>query len=38
MLDYLIDMQTTVIVGNSRTFLWNDRMITPRGYEKKFKT
>jgi precorrin-3B C17-methyltransferase len=38
MLDYEIDMQTTVIIGNSRTFLWNDRMITPRGYEKKFKT
>jgi cobalt-precorrin 5A hydrolase / precorrin-3B C17-methyltransferase len=38
MLDYDIDMRTTVIVGNSRTFLWNDRMITPRGYEKKFKT
>lgn len=32
-----IDMQTTVIVGNSNTFRWNDWMITPRGYEKKFK-
>ncbi len=32
-----IDMQTTVIVGNSNTFKWNDWMITPRGYEKKFK-
>ncbi len=30
-----IDMQTTVIIGNSKTFLWNDLMITPRGYEKK---
>ena len=38
MLDYEIDMQTTVIIGNSRTFLWNDRMITPRGYEKKLKS
>ena len=28
-----IDMQTTVIVGNSGTFVWNGRMITPRGYE-----
>lgn len=31
-----IDMQTTVIIGNSRTFVWNDLMITPRGYENKF--
>jgi cobalt-precorrin 5A hydrolase/precorrin-3B C17-methyltransferase len=36
MLDHEINMQTTVIIGNSRTFLWNDRMVTPRGYEKKF--
>ena len=28
-----IDMQTTVIIGNSKTFVWNDLMITPRGYE-----
>ncbi len=32
-----IDMQTTVIIGNSQTFVWNKKMITPRGYEKKFK-
>ncbi len=37
MLDCEIDMQTTVIIGNSRTFIWNDHMITPRGYEKKLK-
>lgn len=37
MLDYNIDMQTTVIIGNSLTFIWNNRMITPRGYEKKFR-
>ena len=36
MLDCHIDMQTTVIVGNSLTFIWNNWMITPRGYEKKF--
>jgi cobalt-precorrin 5A hydrolase / precorrin-3B C17-methyltransferase len=30
-----IDMQTTVIVGNSMTVVWNGLMITPRGYEKK---
>ena len=33
--DQEIDMQTTVIFGNSKTFVWNDRMITPRGYESK---
>lgn len=35
MLNYEIDMQTTVIIGNSQTFVWLDRMITPRGYENK---
>ena len=30
-----IDMQTTVIVGNSQSVVWNGRIITPRGYEKK---
>ncbi|OGW41241.1 MAG: precorrin-3B C(17)-methyltransferase [Nitrospirae bacterium GWD2_57_9] len=37
MKDSDIDMQTTVIFGNSRTFVWNDLMITPRGYENKFE-
>ncbi|MCL5237458.1 MAG: bifunctional cobalt-precorrin 5A hydrolase/precorrin-3B C(17)-methyltransferase [Nitrospirae bacterium] len=35
MLDHDIDMQTAVIIGNSKTFLWNNLMITPRGYENK---
>ncbi|MFH1897716.1 MAG: precorrin-3B C(17)-methyltransferase [Candidatus Desantisbacteria bacterium] len=35
MLDHEIDMQTTIIIGNSKTFLWQDWMITPRGYENK---
>jgi cobalt-precorrin 5A hydrolase/precorrin-3B C17-methyltransferase len=30
-----IDMQTTVIIGNSSTYIWNGWMITPRGYERK---
>lgn len=30
-----IDMQTTVIIGNSKTFIWDNWIITPRGYEKK---
>jgi len=37
MLNCDIDMQTTVIIGNSQTFTWNNRMITPRGYEFKIK-
>lgn len=36
MLDHEIDMQSTVIVGNSQTFTWMDWMITPRGYENKY--
>jgi cobalt-precorrin 5A hydrolase/precorrin-3B C17-methyltransferase len=33
MQDSDIDMQTTVIIGNSKTFVWNNLMVTPRGYE-----
>jgi precorrin-3B C17-methyltransferase len=28
-----IDMNTTVIIGNSQTYVSNGRMITPRGYK-----
>lgn len=31
-----IDMQSTVIIGNSSTFLWHQWMITPRGYASKY--
>ncbi len=31
-----IDMQTTVIIGSSKTFVWKGRMITPRGYREKY--
>jgi precorrin-3B C17-methyltransferase len=31
-----IAMQSTVIVGNSSTFTWRGRMITPRGYGRKY--
>jgi len=31
-----INMQTTVIVGNTRTFTWHGRMVTPRGYDQKY--
>ena len=31
------DMQTTVIIGNSATFISDGKMITPRGYSDKYK-
>ena len=37
MLNHDIDMQTTVIIGNSNTLAWEQWMITPRGYEKKMR-
>jgi len=33
MLNHAIDMQSTVIIGNSETFIWKNWMITPRGYK-----
>jgi len=33
----LIDMTTTVLVGNEDTYVWDDRMVTPRGYESKYE-
>lgn len=36
MLDQEIGMQTTVIIGNSMTYQWQDLMITPRGYSSKY--
>ncbi|HKL83417.1 MAG TPA: precorrin-3B C(17)-methyltransferase [Desulfobacter sp.] len=32
-----VGMQSIVIVGNSSTFIYNDLMITPRGYSKKYE-
>jgi precorrin-3B C17-methyltransferase len=37
MLDEEINMQTTVIIGNSQTFVWRGKMVTPRGYGEKYK-
>ena len=37
MLNSDIGMQSTVIIGNSHTFTWQDLMITPRGYRKKYE-
>lgn len=33
-----VDMFTTVIIGNSTSYLLNGKMITPRGYEEKVGT
>ncbi|WP_435066676.1 precorrin-3B C(17)-methyltransferase [Haloplanus sp. C73] len=33
----LIDMTTTLLVGNDETYVWDDRMVTPRGYERKYE-
>jgi precorrin-3B C17-methyltransferase len=32
----LVDMTTTIVVGNAETYVWDDRMVTPRGYETKY--
>ena len=32
-----IDMSTIVLIGNSESRLWNNKIITPRGYQKKYE-
>jgi len=34
--DYEVGMNTTIIIGNSTTFTFNSRMVTPRGYQTKY--
>ncbi len=36
MLDNEIGMLSTVIIGNSSTFVYEGKMITPRGYQRKY--
>ncbi|MFS0576813.1 precorrin-3B C(17)-methyltransferase [Sporosarcina sp. 179-K 3D1 HS] len=36
MLEHDIGMLTTVIIGNSTTFLYDGKIITPRGYQRKY--
>lgn len=36
MLEHEIGMLTTVIIGNSTTFMYDGKMITPRGYQRKY--
>ena len=31
-----VDMQSVVIIGNSRTYIWQGWMVTPRGYLDKY--
>jgi len=37
MLKYNVDMVTTIIIGNSVTFGFENYMVTPRGYSKKYE-
>jgi precorrin-3B C17-methyltransferase len=32
-----VNMVTIVIIGNSRTGIYNDKMVTPRGYAAKYE-
>jgi precorrin-3B C17-methyltransferase len=32
-----IDMSTIVLIGNSESRLWENRIITPRGYQRKYE-
>jgi precorrin-3B C17-methyltransferase len=32
----IIDMHTTIIVGNNESFVWRNKIVTPRGYQKKY--
>lgn len=36
MLNHEIGMLTTVIIGNNSTFYYDGKMITPRGYQRKY--
>lgn len=36
MLEHEIGMLTTVIIGNSSTFFYDNKIITPRGYQRKY--
>lgn len=33
----IIDMSTIVLIGNSESKLWKNRIITPRGYQRKYE-
>ena len=31
-----IDMHTTIVIGNNESFVWGNKMVTPRGYRNKY--
>ena len=33
----LVDMTTTILVGTEETYVWDGRMVTPRGYQSKYE-
>ncbi|VVB89514.1 Uroporphyrinogen-III C-methyltransferase [uncultured archaeon] len=33
----IVDMSTLVLIGNSESRLWNNMIITPRGYQRKYE-
>jgi precorrin-3B C17-methyltransferase len=35
--DEIVDMRTTIIIGNSESRIWDSKIITPRGYHKKYE-
>jgi precorrin-2 C(20)-methyltransferase len=37
MLNHEIGMLTTILIGNAATFVWENLMITPRGYQHKYR-
>lgn len=37
MLEADINMQSTVIIGNSQSYVWKGKMVTPRGYADKYE-
>ncbi|MFX0162140.1 MAG: precorrin-3B C(17)-methyltransferase [Candidatus Hodarchaeota archaeon] len=34
--DNIVDMRTTIIIGNSESIIWNNKIITRRGYHRKY--
>jgi precorrin-3B C17-methyltransferase len=37
MLDFEVDMFTTIVIGNASTFISGNWIVTPRGYQTKYK-
>ncbi len=33
----MVDMSAIVLIGNSDSRLWDNRIITPRGYRRKYE-